>query len=147
MAEKKPFQYDIDKITERETVFDFVSRLSIGRDFVNQDYDSGANSGDKQIILPKNIKLKDGVLMQIIRALDISDKLNLDKLKTSYKSVAAGTKTVNIADPTNAKLIRIVQEKTGMDVTEYFSRSGSNYTTTFDVAMTNADIFKAYYTV
>jgi len=122
MAEKKPFQYDIDKITERETVYDFVSRLSIGKDFVNQDYDSGANSGDKQIILP-------------------------DKLKTSYKSVTAGTKTVNIAVPTNAKLIRIVQEKTGMDVTEYFSRSGSNYTTTFDVAMINADIFKAYYTV
>lgn len=147
MAKKEPFNYDQDLITERETVFDFVSRLDIGLDFINQDYDSGANSGDKQVILPAHTMLKNGVLMQIIRALDISDKLNLDKLKTSYKLVNAGAKTVNIAVPTNAKLIRIVQEKTGMDVTEYFSRSGSNYTTTFDVAMENTDIFKAYYTV
>lgn len=147
MAEKRPFNYDQDKITEREVVFDFVSRLYMGLDFVNQDYNSAENSGDKQVILPSNIKLKDGVLMQIIRTMDISDKLNLDKLKTSYKAVDGGTKTVNIAVPTNAKLIRIIQEKTGMDVTEYFSRSGGNYTTTFDVPMQNTDIFKAYYTV
>lgn len=145
MAQKEPFNYRLDKITEREVVFDFVSRLSIGKDFINQDYNQAENSIDKQIIIPANTLLKDGVLMQIIRTMDISDIINLDKLKTSFKDVAVGDKSVRIPIPTGATLYKIVQEKTGQDVTACFSKSGNYYVTTFDVPMTNKDIFKAYY--
>jgi hypothetical protein len=62
MANVQPFNYDLDKITERETVFDFVSRLSIGREFVNED----AINNDKQIIFPAGSMLKDDILMNII---------------------------------------------------------------------------------
>lgn len=147
MANTDPFNYDLDKITERETVFDFVSRLPMGLDFINQDYNGAENSDDKQVILPRNIKLKDGVLMQIIRTLAISDKLHLDRLRTSYKNAPVGTKTVSIIVPSNATLYKIVQEKTGQDVTVCFTKSDNIYSATFDVPMINQDTFKAYYTV
>ena len=147
MANTDPFNYNLDKITERETVFDFLSRLPMGLDFMNQDYNGSENSDDKQVILPKGIKLKDDVLMQIIRTISTSDKLHLDKLRTSYKNAPIGTKTVTLMVPSTATLYKIVQEKTGQDVTACFSRDNETYTTTFDVPMTNSDIFKAYYTV
>ena len=145
MANVDPFNYRLDKITERETVFDFVSRLSIGRDFVNKDYNSGTNSNDKQIILPAGMMLKDEVLMNIIRTMDMSDILHLDKIKTAYKSVVIGDKSVSIEIPSGCTLYRIIQEKTGQDVTQCFTKSGSNYITTFDVPCTHVDTYKAYY--
>ena len=145
MANVEPFNYGLDKITERETVFDFVSRLKIGKEFVNSDYNSGANNNDKQIIFPAGSMLKDEILMNMIRTMDTSDINHLDKIKTAYKTVAVGEKTVNIPVPSGCELYRIVQEKTGYDVTECFIKLGDHYTTTFDVPCTHADIYKAYY--
>lgn len=145
MANVDSFNYDLDKITERETVYDFVSRLSIGINFSNQDYNAGTNNNDKQIILPAGMKLKDGVLMNMIRTMDTSDILHLDKIKTSYKSVGIGEKSVTIAIPSGCTLYRIIQEKTGEDVTQCFVKNGNNYVATFDVGTSIADIYKAYY--
>lgn len=145
MAQKEPFNYRLDKITEREVVFDFVSRLSIGKDFVNQDYNQAENSIDKQIIIPADTLLKDGLLMQIIRTMNVSDIINLDRLKTSFKDVAIGDNSVRIPIPAGATLYKIIQEKTGQDVTACFTKSDNYYVTTFDVPMANKDIFKAYY--
>lgn len=145
MANVEPFNYELDKITERETVYDFVSRLSIGRDFINKDYDIGANPNDKQVIFPAETMVKDEILMNMIRIMDVSDILHLDKIKTAYKEVAVGSKTVTIKIPSDCTLYRIMQEKTGQDVTQCFTKSGNNYTTTFDVPTTHTDIYKAYY--
>lgn len=147
MANVNPFNYDLDKITERETVYDFVSRLSIGRDFINKDYNSGTNDNDKQVILPAGMMLKDEVLMNMIRTMDTSDILHLDKIKTAYKSVGVGEKNVTIAIPDGYALYRIMQEKTGQDVTKCFTKSENNYVAIFDVPTTITDIYKAYYFV
>lgn len=145
MANTNPFNYKLDKITEREVVFDFISRLSIGKDFVNQDYDAGANSNDKQIIIPADTMLKDGVLMNIIRTMDMSDILHLDTIRTAYKSVEVGEKSVTIVIPPDCILYRIVQEKTGHDVTQCFTKSDNAYIATFDVPTSITDTYKAYY--
>lgn len=145
MANTNPFNYQLDKITEREVVFDFISRLSIGKDFVNQDYDSGANSNDKQIIIPANTMFKDGVLMNIIRTMDVSDILHLDTIQTAYKLVEVGEKSVTIIIPSDCILYRIIQEKTGQDVTQCFTRYDNAYIATFDVPTSTTDIYKAYY--
>lgn len=144
MANVDPFNYKLDKITEREVVFDFVSRLSIGKDFINQDY-TGINTNDKQVIFPAGMMLKDEVLMNMIRTMDTSDILHLDKIKTAYKSVEVGEKSVTITIPTGCTLYRIMQEKTGQDVTQCFTNSGNTYITNFDVPCTHTDIYKAYY--
>jgi hypothetical protein len=145
MANVSEFNYPLDKITERETVFDFVERLGIGVDFVNPNYNGATNDIDKQIIFEVNTKVKNGILAQIIATLPISDLIKLDVLKTSFKDVPIGATTVTIAVPETATLYKIIQEKTGQDVTSCFSRVGSTCTTTFDVPMINTDIFKAYY--
>jgi len=145
MANVKPFDYKIDKITEREVVYDFLSRLSIGKDFINQDYDSAANGNDKHIILPAGMKFKDGVLMNMIRTMDMSDILHLDNIMTTYKTVNPGEKFVSIVIPSGCELYRIIQEKTGQDVTQCFTANGDNYIAHFDVPTTITDTYKAYY--
>lgn len=145
MANVDPFNYRLDKVTERETVYDFVSRLNIGKDFINKDYNSGANADDKQVIFPAGAMLKDEILTNMIRTMDMSDILHLDKIKISYKSIEVGEKSVIIPIPSDCILYRIVQEKTGHDVTQCFNKSGDTYVTTFDVPTTHADIYKAYY--
>lgn len=145
MADIRPFNYDLDKITEREVVFDFISRISTGLAFINQDYNSGINTNDKQYIFPEDMKLKDGILMNIIRTMDMSDILHLDTLKTSYKSVGVGENYVIITIPDGYTLYRIIQEKTGQDVTECFELISINiYKANFDVPTTHNDVYKAY---
>lgn len=145
MANVNPFNYQLDKITEREMVFDILSRLSIGKDFVNKDYDSGANADDKQIIFPAGSMIKDEVLMNMIRTMDTSDIAHLDKIRTSYKTVVVGDKSVSITIPSGCTLYRIVQENTGYNVTHHFNKLGSSYVANFDVPATINDIYKAYY--
>lgn len=150
MSNVNPFNYSLDKITEREVVYDFVSRLKIGEAFDNKDVDTGANSNDKSVIFPAGYKLKDDVLMNIIRTMDISDILHLDSIKTTYKSVMPGESTVIIKVPEGGyTLYRIIQEKTGYDVTECFTehKASSNdyYKAEFNVPFTTDDIYKAYF--
>ena len=145
MANVEPFNYKIDKITEREVVYDFLSRLSIGKDFINKDYNSSTNDNDKQIIFPAETLFKDEILLNIIRTMDVSDIINLDKIKTAYKSVGIGEKSVTIEIPSGCTLYRIIQEKTGQDVTQCFEMINNAYIATFDVETTIPDIYKAYY--
>lgn len=145
MANVNTFNYELDKITERETVYDFVSRLKTGRAFENKDLDSGANDNDVSVIFPAGVKLKDEILSNIIRTMDVSDIIHLSKIKTSYKSINTGDTSVTIKIPNGCTLYRIIQEKTGYDVTSCFSKSGSNYVATFSVPATHSDTYKAYY--
>ena len=145
MSNVKPFNYEIDKITERETVFDFVSRLHMGRDLINQDYNPSTNPDDKRIIFNSDKLLKDDLLMNMIRTMDMSHIAHLDTIKTAYKKVSIGDESVIIEIPADCTLYRIIQESTGQDVTKCFKKVGSNYVTEFDVPCTNQDIYKAYY--
>ena len=145
MSNVDPFNYGLDKITERETVYDFISRISTGKDFINQDYNHISNNNDKQIIFPANTKLKDGILMNMIRTMDMSDIFNLDKIKTSYKLVNIGDTKIIIEIPDDCVLYRIMQEKTGHDVTLHFYKSGNTYIADLDTPATNTDTYKAYF--
>lgn len=145
MANVETFNYKIDKITEREVVFDFVTRLSIGKDFINQDFNSSENSGDRKVIFPADTKLKDTVLANIIKALDTSDILHLNELKTTYKKIPIGTKSLSLQIPSGYRIYKIVQESTGSDVTRCFTQGTNAYTITFDVPTVTEDYYKAYY--
>lgn len=143
MSEINNFNYDLDKITESETVYDFVSRLSIGKNFVNRDHRLGTNG--KTILFPAGTKLKDEILMNIITAMDTCDINHLDKIKTDYTTINIGSQNVSFTVPDGYTLYRIVQEKTGYDVTDCFTESNNRYTFHFDVCATHPDIYKAYY--
>lgn len=151
MANVEPFNYKIDKITERETVYDFVSRLSIGKDFYNEDYsyDAVTNQDSKRHIFPAGAKLKEDILMNIIRTMDVVDIQHLDTIKTLYATVKAGEMAVTITPYgpySSLKLYRIIQQSTGHDVTKCFTKSNAgSYTATFDVPTSHSDVYKAYF--
>lgn len=145
MANVDPFNYKLDKITEREVVYDFVSRLNIGRDFINKDYNPSANPNDKSVIIPAGMMLKDDVLMNIIRTMDTSDIFHLDKIKTAYKAIETGEKSVIITIPDGCTLYRIIQESTGENVTQCFIKNENRYIFRFDIPSSHSDIYKAYY--
>lgn len=132
------FDPKLDKITEREVVPNFVSRLSIGEDLINPD-------DEDKVIIPAGVKLKDGVLMNMIRTMDISDINHLNSIKTTYDVVETGDLTVVINIPEGYALYRIIQEKTGMDITSCFAKEDNTYITKFDVPATVEDIYKAYF--
>lgn len=147
------FNKDLDKITEREVVPDFVSRLSIGKDLTNPD-------DENKVIIPVGTKLKDGVLMNMIRTFNISDIEHLDSIKTTYTKVSAGETSISIPMPTDNDdnihtgylLYRVVQERTGQDVSECFKYNVYEdeaghvyYKFDLDVPTTHDDIYKAYF--
>ena len=146
----RAFDPGLDKITEREVVTNFVERLSIGEDFTNPD-------DLNKVIIPVGTKLKDGVLMNMIRTFNISDIEHLDSIKTTYTKIYAGDTSVSIPMPndnnihTGYILYRIVQESTGQDVSNCFEYMYDEendcryYMTTFDVPASTDDIYKAYF--
>ena len=132
-----PFDLDLDKITEREVVPDFVERLSIGNNLIDL-YDS-------KTIFPAGTRLLDGVIRNMIQTMDESDIKHLKSIKTTYTSVEEGSPYASILIPTGYTLYRIIQEKTGMDVTECFVDNGEyEYLANFDTPATCKDTYKAY---
>lgn len=139
MAEMQPFNSDLDKITEREVVPDFVSRLKIGKKFLDEN-------GHK--LFDENSKLKDDILLQIIKSINTYDIFKISIFKTSYTVIEAGSKNAAITVPESANIYKIIQEKTGLDVTECFKKiTNKTYVAEFASAIPHQDIFKAYYTI
>jgi hypothetical protein len=149
------FNPNLDKITEREVVPNFVERLSIGEDFTMPDY---LDKNNNHRIIPIGTKLKDGILTNIIRTFDISDIEHLDSIKTTYTRVYAGDMSASISRPIDDDnnilagyiLYRVVQEKTGQDITDCCSyqsdgENGYKYYLEFDTPASNNDIYKAYF--
>ena len=146
------FNPNLDKITEREVVPDFVSRLSLGNDFTNPD-------DEDKVIFTAGAKLKDGVLSNMVRTFNTSDIEHLDSIKTTYGKLYAGNSSVSIPVPndnddnnhTGYVLYRIVQESTGYDVFDCFEYTYDEandcgyYIATFDVPASHDDIYKAYF--
>ena len=61
------FNPELDKITERELVYDIVSRLRIGNDMQNPDSDLSGGIGN---FFDAGARLKDDILTNIIRSLN-----------------------------------------------------------------------------
>lgn len=150
------FNYEIDKITEREVVYDFFSRLSLGKDMTYDDLFQDPNlkvlfnAGDnvKEIIsklasvLPGSItnnirKIKVGCVEKIL-----PEEITEDKIE-EYKRV-------DISLPAGSTLLLVYSEKTNLDLSSLFEQGGTNnnkdnYTMRFDVLPENDDIYKVYY--
>ena len=134
----------IDKVTERELVYDILTRLNLGKPFKNSDYTSVNNNDETEEIFPIGFRLKggvkdvepidlddeyhgldrnqDGILMNIIRTLDTTHIENLDTIVTRYGKVSKGDTEVIIeyAREETHFLYKIIQESTGQDVTRSF---------------------------
>lgn len=140
-----PFNETLDKITEREVVFDFVSRLSYGYDATDPD--------DREtIIIPQKTLLKDSlekIMMQFPNR--ISKNLNeihtgifgLDTVQVQYNL------TIPFVDSKAPVMLLAYSERTGLDLTDIFTVSTENnettYTLLFDAPCTNTDTIKYYF--
>lgn len=135
-----PFNDDIDKITERELVYDIVERLKLGRDFE---------------MLPGAIYRAGTFLLDLFKGLAVlfptSFLLHIMDVKTAYIHIDAGGTSGTCALPNNqaVTILRAYSEQTQMDVKECVLVSGSanNYTATFscDIALLKEDYIKIYY--
>lgn len=112
------FNKDIDKITEREVVNDFVERLYIGDNFKNPNYTGMHNDGEQEYIFEKNNKLKDDILSKIITSLPTYCINNLSSLISTYNK--NWYKRARLFIPEFKRLYKVIHEETGFDVTNLF---------------------------
>lgn len=143
MANIPAFNAELDKITEREVVYDFVSRLKIGKSFTDPDNES-------TIIFDPPTKLKD-IMRKAVMALPTTIALNLDEIHTTYINIQANNEynEISIVFPSKTTLLLAYSERTQTDLTSLFTPSENNtkYTMTIDVPYENTDIIKFYYTI
>lgn len=143
----RAFDRNLDKITEREVVPDFVSRLSLGKNFEDKISitDHNGTTNNSILIIPRNTKLKDGLLTNFARTFDLSDLNKLGSIKTTYGIVNEGDTSVYIKKLEGYELYRIVQEKTKQEVTACFIEDDGMYKASFDIPATHNDVYKAYF--
>ena len=140
MANTSGFNQDLDKITEREVVPDFVSRLTFGKDVTN---DNELNVS-QQILVPKKTKLKDVITRLIMLLPTFADK-HLMEIYVVDHTIAVGAKEVTINKPSGKTLVAAISESTGQDIVSCFAVSGSAYKATFNTPYTAADNLKLYF--
>ena len=148
MANTSGFNRPLDLITEREVVYDFVTRLMIGKDWTDPQYSN--------TIFDQNLHLKN-ILRQMAKSLPTSVYNNLQNLTTSYVEIESGDTTVTC--DVRGKLLLAYSERTGQDLTDCFSQTGGvvayndengnaqyryTYVMTTDVPYTNNDIIRFY---
>lgn len=113
------FNKDIDKITEREVVNDFVERLYIGDYFKNPNYTGMKNrDGEQEYVFSRYDKLKDDILSEIITSLPTYCINHLSGIGSTYNKNWG--KRIRLFIPENKSLIKIIHEETGFDVTNLF---------------------------
>ena len=136
-----PFNPRVDKITERETVFDFWERLTTGR--VLQDPDSSLQ------LFPA-----DTYLTEIAGKLAMMNHQtlceNIENIHTTFINVASGSNgSIRVSLPTGSTLIKAYSEQSGEDLTDCFDSTDSG--TIVDCVMSfagkfnHADRIKIYY--
>lgn len=140
MANTPGFNQDLDKITEREVVTDFVSRLKFGKDITN---DNEVNTS-QQTIAPKGTKLKD-VITRLMMVLPMfADKHLMDIYVADYE-IPSGANTIEIIKPSGKTLIAAICETTGQNIVSCFKLSGSSYKAEFDTPYTVSENVKLYF--
>ncbi len=110
---KDPFNKELDKITQAEVVYDFVERLSIGRDFNVGNY-----------TFPANVKLRDEVIRKLYNLLPQSLVASAGNLNDAIKyHINKGATSINIEiddHHNNCWLSKVMSDKTGMDIISIF---------------------------
>lgn len=131
------FNPELDKVTERETVFDFVSRLPIGLNFTSIE----AGKEDMVIFKPPR-KLKD-IIRKDVMALPKTIAYNLDNVLTTFVIINVDGKTKEIVAPIPAgtdpaqTLLLAYSERLQQDLSSLFVKEGTSFKMTIDVPYQN----------
>lgn len=134
-----PFQNDIDKVTERELVYDIVERLSLGEDL-----------GEIDNTLWTRGTLITTILKKLAYALPASITLNMLNVKTGVITINAGQSSGStvITNLNNNILLMAVSEQTGCDIKDCIQTnvSGNNvtYSITVNTPYTKNEYIKIY---
>ncbi len=134
-----PFQNDIDKVTERELVYDIVERLSLGEDL-----------GEIDNTLWTRGTLITTILKKLAYALPASITLNMLNVKTGVITINAGQSSGStvITNLNNNVLLMAVSEQTGCDIKDCIQTnvSGNNvtYSITVNTPYTKNEYIKIY---
>ena len=134
-----PFSNEIDKVTERELVYDIVERMVLG-----ENLSEGSN-----ILWEKGTFITD-IWKKLAYMLPPSITLNLLNVKVGVISIPKdeSTGTVTITNLKNREVILALSEQTGCDVKECISTvvSGNNIICTMnvDTPYTKNEYIKVY---
>lgn len=140
MANTSGFNSDLDKITEREVVYDFVSRLKFGKDLTNTIEHNAAY----RVIVVAGEKLKD-LICRILMMMPSYVINNIVGLRVASLEIPVGSTSAAISQPSGKTLLRAISETTGQDITDCFTLSGSTYTITVAAPYTSKDTVKMYF--
>ena len=133
------FNNDIDKVTERELVYDIVERMTLGDDLTE-----GTNT-----LWAKGTFITD-IWKKIAYMLPPTVTLNILKIKTGVIDIAAGAKTgsVIISDLTNREVLLAISEQNGCDIKEtldtFITGNDLTVTLTVDTPYTRPEHIKVY---
>ena len=138
-----PFNERLDKITERELVYDILNRLTWGRPI------TGANGA---IYADVNTTLSDTLSQLAIMAAP-TGMTNLSKTKTAnlvvQKDSTAGVCSIPSPDGTSIRIVKAVSQQTGIDYTELCTTTTANNVTsimfTCTAPMLHQEVIKVYY--
>lgn len=140
MANTNGFNGDLDKITEREVVYDFVSRLKFGKDLTNTiEYNTA-----QRVIVSAGEKLKD-LICRIIMMMPSYVISNIVRVYVASLEIPVGATSAAINHPSGKTLLRAISETTGQDITDCFTLSDSTYTISVAVPYTSKDTVKMYF--
>ena len=122
------FDKDLDKITEREVVYDFVERLSLGKD-LNLDY-----NGSSRKVFSKTLMFRNGMLAYMLNLLPPSLVFNFVGMKTYHLVINVGDTSKSVSFSGSYTLHRAYSDKMRMDISPAMtvSESGGNTTVTFN---------------
>lgn len=142
MATTNGFNHELDKITERETVYDFVSRLKFGKDVTN----TIEHGTTQRTLFSAGTKLKEVIsrLVMLLPTYVLKDT-NVTKVVVSRLDIPVGSSSVTISKPDGKTLLRAISESTGQDITSCFTLSSNTYKMSMDTPYTVADTVKMYF--
>ena len=133
------FNNDIDKVTERELVYDIVERMTLGDDLTE-----GTNT-----LWTKGTFITD-IWKKIVYMLPPTVTLNILNIKTGVIDIAAGAKTGNviIQNLTNREVLLAISEQNGCDVKEaldtFITGNDITVTLTVDTPYTRPEHIRVY---
>lgn len=129
MADVDPiFNPELDRITEREVVFDFVSRIKYGRDFKSTE------EGFEDLVIFSPPRFLKDMLRKDVMSFPKTIAHNMDNILTSHRIIKVGEQTITVTMPSKCRcLLLAYSERLQQDLTSLFTKNDSTYTLTLDV--------------
>lgn len=107
-----PFDEKVDKITEREVVFDFWERLKTGRVLMDQD---------SSLHLFSNGTFLSEIASKLAMMNHQTLSENISNIHTTFINVESGANgSIRISLPAGSQLIKAYSEQSGEDLTDCF---------------------------